>query len=101
MRGTILDFLKLANEKPELAKELVELATKYDFEFSDEVSDEDLEAVSGGGGEIDESQYDAALDAAKESKTASHDLMRSLLLKMTAVVDDTSTSPIRSIVNRL
>ena len=50
MKGTILDFLKLATEKPELAKELVELATKYDFEFtSDELSDADLDSVAGGG----------------------------------------------------
>jgi hypothetical protein len=48
MKGTILDFLKLASEKPDLAEELVELATKHGFEFSDEVSDEELEAVAGG-----------------------------------------------------
>jgi hypothetical protein len=48
MKGTILDFLKLAAEKPELAQELVELAAKYDFEFTDEVRDEDLEKVAGG-----------------------------------------------------
>jgi hypothetical protein len=40
--------MKLATEKPELAKELVELATKHDFEFSDEVSDEELDGVAGG-----------------------------------------------------
>jgi hypothetical protein len=49
MKGTIIDFLKLATEKPELAQELVALATKHDFEFSDEVSDADLDAVAGGG----------------------------------------------------
>ena len=48
MKGRILDFLKLATEKPELTKELVELATKYDFEFSDEVSYADLDSVAGG-----------------------------------------------------
>ena len=50
MKGTILDFLKLANEKPELAQELVDLAARHDFEFSDEVSDKDLEKVAGGVG---------------------------------------------------
>ena len=48
MKGTILDFLKLVNEKPELANELTQLAAKYDFEFSDEVSDEQLDDVAGG-----------------------------------------------------
>ena len=48
MKGTILDFLKLAAEKPELAQQLIELAKKHDFEFSDEVSDTQLEQVAGG-----------------------------------------------------
>jgi len=49
MQGTILDFLNLTTERPELAKELVELATKYDFKFtSDELSDADLDSVAGG-----------------------------------------------------
>lgn len=48
MKGTILDFLKLATEKPELAKDLVELARRFDFEFTDEVSDEALDSVAGG-----------------------------------------------------
>jgi len=52
MKGTIFDFLKLAAEKPELAKELVELAAKYEFEFTppDELSDVQLDDVAGGGG---------------------------------------------------
>ncbi|MFC1639856.1 hypothetical protein ACFL3B_03720 [Gemmatimonadota bacterium] len=64
MKGPILDFLKLATEKPELAKELVELATKYDFEFSDEVSDEELEGVAGG-----------TLDAVEESQEIMQGIM--------------------------
>ena len=49
MKGTILDFLNLATEKEALAKELLELATKYDFEFSDEeLSESELDQVAGG-----------------------------------------------------
>jgi hypothetical protein len=48
MKGTILDFLQLLVDKPELAKELEELAARFDFEFTEEVSDDDLDAVSGG-----------------------------------------------------
>ena len=48
MNGTILDFLKLAEQNPDLARELATLATKHGFEFSDEVRDADLEDVSGG-----------------------------------------------------
>jgi hypothetical protein len=48
MKGTLFDFLKLVEEKPELAKELVELAARYDFEFGDELTDEELETVAGG-----------------------------------------------------
>jgi hypothetical protein len=48
MKGTIIDFLKLAAEKPELTQAILDLAASYDFEFSDELSDEALEAVAGG-----------------------------------------------------
>jgi len=50
MKGTILDFLKLANEKPGLANDLIQLAAKHDFEFivPDEVSDDALDGVAGG-----------------------------------------------------
>ena len=43
MKGNVLDFLKLADEKPELAQKLVDLAAEYGFEFSDAVTDEELE----------------------------------------------------------
>ena len=49
MKGTILDFLKLATEKTDLTHELVELAAKHDFEFAvEELTDAELEDVSGG-----------------------------------------------------
>ena len=87
MKGTILDFLKLATEKPELTNELVELATKYDFEFSDEVSDEDLDTVAGGGGSFSdfESEVDAAIDEAKDSAAASRDMMKAAIATLSDV----------------
>ena len=48
MKGTIIDLIKLANQNPELTQAIVDLAASYDFEFSDEVSDEALEGVAGG-----------------------------------------------------
>lgn len=48
MKGTFLDFLELLNENEALRKDVVDVAGKHGFEFSDEVSDEDLEAVAGG-----------------------------------------------------
>ena len=42
MKVTIFDFLKLAEAKPDIANDLVQLAAKYEFECSDEVNDEDL-----------------------------------------------------------
>jgi hypothetical protein len=48
MKGTIFDFLTRAAERPDVAKELAELAAKHDFEFSDEVGDKELETIAGG-----------------------------------------------------
>ena len=95
MKGTILDFLKLATEKPDLTEELVELAAKHGFEFSDEVSDEELETVAGGAWsrddgldmeqtEIKTDEADAAIAASEARISASRDQMTSLLLKMLA-----------------
>jgi hypothetical protein len=54
MRGGMAEFLDLVAEKRELAEELVELAARHDFEFigDDELSDADLETVSGGTGDL-------------------------------------------------
>ena len=89
MKGTILDFLKLATEKPELTKELVELATKYDFEFSDEVSDEELECVAGGAArfEVLESLAASEIDSAKSSADAATDLFKMSLATLADAVE--------------
>jgi hypothetical protein len=49
MKGTITDFLALVSTKPELSRELIELAARHGFEFSvDELSDSELQGVVGG-----------------------------------------------------
>ncbi len=49
MKGTILDFLKLATDNSDLAKGLIELAGQFDFQFTDdELTEEDLDSVAGG-----------------------------------------------------
>ena len=42
MKGTIIDFMHLLVQNPELARELEELAARFGFEFTDEVGDEEL-----------------------------------------------------------
>jgi ribosome biogenesis GTPase A len=46
--ATDIEFLELVVETPELAKGLEDLAARFDFEFTDEVSDGDLDDVAGG-----------------------------------------------------
>ena len=49
MKGTITDFLELVSAKPELSRELIDLAARHGFEFSvDELSDNELQGVVGG-----------------------------------------------------
>jgi hypothetical protein len=48
MTGTILDFLNLVVDEPDLARDLLELASRYGFEFDDELDDEELAGVVGG-----------------------------------------------------
>jgi hypothetical protein len=78
MKGTILDFLKLAAEKPELAKELAEVAAKHDFEFTDEVSDEELEGLAGGGTYFEKTLGTSSPvgEAAKEGASSAKELWR-------------------------
>jgi len=68
MKGTIIDFLNQISRNPALAKEFAELAAKHGFEFTDEVSDEELESVAGGAigevqamaDQVDQAREDAA-----------------------------------------
>ncbi len=49
MKGTITDFLELVSTKPELSRELIELAARHGFVFSlDELSNSELQGVVGG-----------------------------------------------------
>jgi hypothetical protein len=48
MKGTFMDFVKFLNENEKLREDVVAVASKHGFEFSDEVSDAELEAVAGG-----------------------------------------------------
>ena len=49
MKGTITDFLELVSTKPELSRELIELAARHGFVFSlDELSNSELQRVVGG-----------------------------------------------------
>jgi len=49
MKGNFIDFLSYLNENDELRREVITIANKHGFEFDDEVSDEELESVAGGG----------------------------------------------------
>ena len=102
MKGTILDFLNLAAEKPELAKELVELATKYDFEFtSDELSDADLDSVAGGGSI--EAQLSSTGDDAQLANIELQNMLQKqqqtiqMMSNVSKVLHDTALAEIRKI----
>ena len=48
MKGSFIDFIEFLSENEDLRKDIIDVAAKHGFEFSDEVSDVDLEAVVGG-----------------------------------------------------
>ena len=48
MKGTIVDFLNLVAGNPDLAQDIIALAARYDFEFTDEIPLEELDHVAGG-----------------------------------------------------
>ena len=91
MKGTIIDFMDLAAEKPELAEELVELAARYDFEFTtnEELSDEDLENVTGGTSDLQL--------LALQQKIQSHNRQITLLSNVMKARHDTEKSTLRNI----
>jgi len=87
MKGTIFDFLKLAVEKPELAKELSELATKYDFEFSDEeLSETELDQVAGGTAEAD-SEINLELQTIADRRSELIQTLSNILKKIDSTQD--------------
>ena len=96
MKGTILDFLNFATEKPDLAKELVELASKHDFEFSDEVPDEQLKGVSGGLidttpgplGDTSQSSFDDAMNKQQQIMQLMSNIQKGLLSTASSIVDN-------------
>lgn len=105
MTGSIFDFLNLATDKPELAKELVELAAKYDFEFtSDELSHADLDSVAGG---ISTEEWEKRLESVgDDSQLANIDLQNMLqkqqqtvqmLGQVSKVLHDTASAVVRKI----
>jgi hypothetical protein len=92
MKGTILDFLQLAAEKPELAKELADLAARYGFQFSDtgELDENDLAQVAGGTGDVSSlSQLDQLqLQTAVEKKQQAIQTLSNTLKEMSSTQDD-------------
>ena len=92
MKGTILDFLQLAAEKPELARELADLAARYGFEFTDtgELDDDDLAEVAGGTGDLSSlSQMDQLqLQTAVDKKQQAIQTLSNMLNKISSTQDD-------------
>ena len=87
MKGTILDFVKLATENSELAGELVQLAAKHDFEFSDEVSDQELEGVAGGAAGLEAMAQDRDQAIWEAEQTKSESLLASQKQHIDALAD--------------
>ena len=77
MKGTYLDFLTLALENPDLARELAELATRHGFEFTDdELSETQLEAAAGGS---ERPQYQSNFESANQKSTQYFNMLTSML----------------------
>lgn len=88
MKGTILDFLNLASEKEALAKELLELATKYDFEFSDEeLSEAELDSVAGGATEGISDMMSMELQQTMDRRAKFVQTMSNLMKKISSTQD--------------
>ena len=88
MKGTILDFLNLASEKEALAKELLELATKYDFEFSDEeLSEAELDSVAGGATEEISDKMSLDLQLTMDRRAKILQTMSNIMKQMSTTAD--------------
>lgn len=88
MKGTILDFLNLASEKEALARELLELATKYDFEFTDEeLSEAELDSVAGGAADEMGAEMSFNLQMAMDRRSKLVQTMSNIMKKMSSTQD--------------
>ena len=89
MKGTILDFLKLATEKEALAKDLLELATKYDFEFSDEeLSEAELDQVAGGATDTEMINLQMAMDRRSQFVQTMSNIMKKMSSTQDSIVQN-------------
>ena len=78
-RGSIIDFIELAARKPELARELVDLAGRHGFEFvtPGELDEAELDAVTGGGNLLQ--RYEQSLSSIMK---AYHDTTKAIIGKI-------------------
>lgn len=84
MRGDIVDFLRLVEQNESLARDLAALAARYGFDFRTELSEEELEEISGG--------VTATTISSTDEKISSMDDKKSQLLSETEAEKDSSWS---------
>jgi len=106
MKGTITDFLALVSAKPQLSRELIELAARHGFEISvDELSEKELQGVVGGvfqGGGFQSYLNDAGNDAQLANIDLQNELQKQqqtlqMVSNASKTVSDTAMSVSRKI----
>ena len=98
MKGSVLDFLQLAEKNPGLARELVELAARYSFEFEPfELSDAEARAVTGGAFGAFGAVGVPTLSGGTPSSIPSQQLTSQTLSNVSRMLHNTSMSIIKNI----